>query len=669
MSDTPTITFSDLELDERILRVVKEQGFTHPTPIQAEAIPHLMEKRDIIGGARTGSGKTAAFGLPLLHHLRDGGKSPRALILAPTRELARQVSEALSVFSKYLPLEILTVYGGVGYKEQLRALKRGVTVVVGTPGRVLDHIERGSLSLDSIELFVLDEADEMLQMGFIEDIERVLQVMPEQRQVALFSATMPAPIKRVAQKYLDNPIHVQVESKGLNASHITQYWMECEFRQKDETLARILKTEERDATLVFARTRASCAEVSEKLSGKGFSVDALHGDMSQSARESVLARFRSGRVRVVVATDVAARGLDVNNITHVINYDMPENSETYVHRVGRTARAGRAGEAITFVTRREKGRLSRLQKDLGQKLERIHPPSDVQIAMSQREVLANQLLKSLDNKHQERAGAWVESLLEKHEWTLEQLAAAAISILAQDQRIDLRPIQDIEKASRVKQEAQRSKGNDRRDRKERAERGPQVKREDVDFNRVNEVELFFPAGRRDGLRPADFVGALCNEAGLSSAQIGRISMGATQAFVGLPRDVAQGLIDSGRPISIRNEQYDLKISSSKSSDSSQQDRSSSSRGERSDKKPYKKSSFKKGGDFKKKGGDYKKKDGGGDYKKKDSGSSDFKKAAPKTDGEAPSTGGNQRRKAKRKANARPSSSHRKGSSPSRPEQT
>lgn len=650
------MTFDDLDLDERILRAVSEQGFTNPTPIQAEAIPHLMQKRDIIGGARTGSGKTAAFGLPLLHHLRDGGKSPRALILAPTRELARQVSEALSIFSKYLPLEILTIYGGVGYKDQLRALKRGVSVVVGTPGRVIDHIERGSLSLDSIELFVLDEADEMLQMGFIEDIERVLQVMPEGRQVALFSATMPAPIKRVAQKYLHDPVHVQVESKGLNASHITQYWMECEFRQKDETLSRILKTEDRDATLVFARTRASCADVSEKLSSKGFSVDALHGDMSQSARESVLARFRSGRVRVVVATDVAARGLDVNNITHVINYDMPENSETYVHRVGRTARAGREGESITFVTRREKGRLSRLQKDLGQKLERIHPPSDVQIAMSQREVLEKQLVKSADNKHQERAGAWVEDLLGKHDWTIEELASAAVSILAQDQRIDLRPIQDIESAQRVKQEAQKSKGNDRKARKERADRGPKVDRQDVDFNRVNEVELFFPAGRRDGLRPADFVGALCNEAGLSSDQIGRISMGANQAFVGLPRDVAQGLIDSGTPISIRNEQYDLKMSSNKSeessSSSSSQDRPP--RRQNSEKKPYKKSSFKKGGDYKKKGGsDYKKNDG------------DAKKSEPKKDGDS-SDSGNQRRKNKKKAKSK-RSSHRKGSSPTRPD--
>ncbi|MEO1266533.1 MAG: DEAD/DEAH box helicase [Myxococcota bacterium] len=535
--------FAHLGLDARLLEAIAGLGFEQPTPIQNEAIPHLMEGRDIIGGARTGSGKTAAFGLPLVHQVREGGRKVRALVLAPTRELARQVAEALDSFARHLPARILPVYGGVGYRQQLRGLASGVSVVVGTPGRVLDHIGSGALDLSALELFVLDEADEMLNMGFLEEIERVLDATPDGRQIALFSATMPPPIRRVAERYLNDPIQVQVESQGLSAAHVQQRWLRTSNQRKTDILERVLRAEAQDATLIFARTRARVAELAAELNQRGFSTDALHGDLSQAAREMVLARFRARSVRMVVATDVAARGLDVDHITHVINYDLPDNSETYVHRIGRTARAGRQGLAITFITGREQSRLKYLQRDLGQRIERMSVPDDAQIAARQRASLMAELDEAMDASGSERAEAWLAELLNDTGWSPSDVAAAALSLLALERHFDLRTPPPTPAPPPLDPETR--------------------------FDHINDVELFFPAGRRDGLRPADFVGALCNQAGLPAHAIGRITLGGHKAFVGLPREAAEHLLQAHTTLEVRGTAYPLRLAfNSQSSPSS-----------------------------------------------------------------------------------------------------
>ena len=540
----PSILFSDLDLDPRLLRAVSDLGFESPTPIQAAAIPRLLLGKDTIGGARTGSGKTAAFGLPLLERVKPGGREVKALVLAPTRELARQVSAALDDLARHMPIKILTIYGGVGYRDQLRGLKSGVSVVVGTPGRVKDLLSRGALDLSSLEVLVLDEADEMLQMGFIEDIEEVLEASPEGRQIALFSATMPPPIKRIAKRYLDNPEQIQVEDDALSASHVTQAWIKTSHRRKLEALERVLMVAKRDAVIVFARTRARVAELAGELATRGFSVDALHGDLGQSARETVLARLRAKQVNIVVATDVAARGLDVNHISHVINFDLPENSETHVHRIGRTARAGREGLAITFVTQNEMGKFKRIQRDLGERIDRMSVPDDAAVMAFQRQRLVDELDEAMDASGAEHAEAWLEEVLQTTGWSAPDVAAAALSLLALERNFDLR--------SKVKPQQKSSSRNE--------DDGGGNEKTDEDFAHLNEVELFFAAGRRDGLRPADFVGALCNEAGLPSSTIGRITMGSHKAFVGLPRRVADHLLRERATLEIRGKVHTLKLS-------------------------------------------------------------------------------------------------------------
>ncbi|MEM1349802.1 MAG: DEAD/DEAH box helicase, partial [Myxococcota bacterium] len=488
---------------------------------------------------RTGSGKTAAFGLPMIHALRDGGRTVRALVLAPTRELARQVSSALEDFARHLPVKILTVYGGVGYRQQLSALKRGVSVVVGTPGRVLDHVRSGALSLSGLELLVLDEADEMLQMGFIDDIEAVLEASPGGRQIALFSATMPKAIQQVAQRYLDDPVRVQVEEQAMSSSHISQRWIKVAGYAKTDALVRVLRVIERDAALVFARTRADVARVAGELLEAGFSVDALHGDLSQAARETVMKKLRAKHVDVVVATDVAARGLDVDHITHVINYDLPENTEIYVHRIGRTARAGRDGVAISFVKSREIPRIKRIARKLDVEIGEYPVPNDIAIAQRQRQDLLTELDESMDAAGNDLAEALLEQILGETGWEPKDVAAAALSLLATERRFDLK---------RVLSEQSRRKAP------EPEKPHPQT------LSRRGEVELFFAAGRRDGLRAGDFVGALCNDGGLTGDDIGQITVGGRKTFVKMARETAAFLMRNRPILQIRGEDHPIQLS-------------------------------------------------------------------------------------------------------------
>jgi len=527
--------FERFALDERLLSALETLSYDQPTAVQEQAIAPLLEGKDVIGRARTGSGKTAAFGLPLLERVKEGGPA-RALVLTPTRELALQVSDALRSYAKHIKgLRIVTVYGGAPYPPQLKALRAGVTVVVGTPGRVIDHLDRGSLNLSGIEYFVLDEADEMLRMGFIDDVEKVLQAMPDSRQVALFSATMPEPIQRVARAHLKEPIELRVESRELVVEHIQQHWLRVPERFKLDALVRVLRGVAHGTTLVFARTRAGCAEMADALAKRGVAVEALHGDLSQAARERVVQGLRSRRLQVVIATDVAARGIDVDHITHVINLDLPPDAESYVHRIGRTARAGREGTAISFVTPRAVGRLTRLRRVLKVPITAMDVPSDADIARLERGRLKARLQEAVQGEVTDGAKTLLHEAIEDSAYPLEQLAAAALHLLAQSERVTLGDIPEEGRPAWAVRPEKRDRNKGDRPRNDRSERdrGP---------DETREADLFFPIGFTRGVRPADLVGLLANEADVPARSIGRITIRANMSFVGVSQGVAQHVL-------------------------------------------------------------------------------------------------------------------------------
>ncbi len=375
-SAAPEITFDDLGLDEAVLKALRDVGYETPSPIQAATIPTLLEGRDVVGLAQTGTGKTAAFALPILSRLDLKQKTPQALVLAPTRELALQVCEAFEKYAAHLRgVHVLPVYGGQGYGVQLSALRRGVHIVVGTPGRIMDHLEKGTLDLTELRFLVLDEADEMLNMGFAEDVETILADTPEDKNVALFSATMPAQIRRISKKYLNDPAEITVKNKTATAANITQRYLMVSYPQKVDALTRILEVENFEGMIVFVRTKNETETLAEKLRARGFSAMAINGDVVQAQRERTVNQLKSGKLDILVATDVAARGLDVERISHVVNYDIPTDPESYVHRIGRTGRAGRSGDAISFVTPRERYLLRSIEKTARQQLTEMHLPT------------------------------------------------------------------------------------------------------------------------------------------------------------------------------------------------------------------------------------------------------------------------------------------------------
>lgn len=530
--------FRDFDLDSRLVEAVSALGFESPTPIQEQAIPVLLAGRDVIGRARTGSGKTAAFGLPMLHKVLQSKKKNagvRGLVLAPTRELAVQVANALRDYAKGLKLEICPVYGGAAYGPQLRALRDGVDIVVGTPGRVIDHIDRGTLKLANVEMFVLDEADEMLRMGFIEDVERVLAETPDTQQFALFSATMPAPIQRVSKKYLKDPVEVQVEGQSLSTSHVTQKWMNVPDRKKPDALYRVLVTEKRGGTLVFARTRNACAEVCDLLNGRGIRADALHGDLNQQLRERVLQRLRNDQIDVVVATDIAARGLDVDTLTHVINFDLPGDTETYVHRIGRTARAGREGVAISFVTPAERRKLRFMERDTKQRIEEVAVPSDGDVARMQLESLKKSLAVAIEDKSAEDVRAWINEWIAEGIWTVEDIAIASIGLTVHERGIQFASARKAE----PKYEPKKSRDDFEDDGKI------------FEPDEINGMFLHISAGKRHGVRPGDIVGALANDTGISGKSIGKVMVSDTGTIVGLPINIANMILNDYKHIDVR----------------------------------------------------------------------------------------------------------------------
>lgn len=559
--------FADLGLSGPVLAALEHIGYEQPSPIQAAVIPAVLSGVDVIGQAQTGTGKTAAFALPILSKLAetqapgdaprfDVPQSPIALVLAPTRELAIQVAQAFQTYARTLPgFHVVPVYGGADYTTQLRAFQRGVHVVVGTPGRVLDHMKRGTLRVDGLKHFVLDEADEMLRMGFIEDVEFVLDEIPDTTQVALFSATMPNQIRRIAESKLKNPQHVKIAGKTKTAATIRQRYAYVPGRRKINALTRVLDAEPHEAVLVFVRTRNACTEVADQLQARGHAAEALSGEVPQRQRERIVDALKDGRLDIVVATDVAARGLDVERVGLVVNYDMPTDPEAYIHRIGRTGRAGRSGEAILFVTPREKRMLSELERITGQPIDEMQPPTDKDI----RDLRVGRFLAAVDAQSDEQpeAFAYFRDLLEKRaaETDTDPLdLAARLACLAQGDRPIVASPQseeDVEerepRRDRVQGERERPTGRfvapppSSRDgfsrdggRPERsADRGEKPRGDGREvpagFDRYR-----MDVGRNDNAGPSNFVGAITGETGLAGSDIGRIALHDAYATVDLP---------------------------------------------------------------------------------------------------------------------------------------
>ena len=519
--------FAALGLGEPALRAVEELGYGPPTPIQRQAIPVLLAGRDVVAQAPTGTGKTAAFGLPIVERLDEGELTPQALVVLPTRELAIQVAEALHSLGKYRELVSLPIYGGAPYERQFRALKRGVQVVVGTPGRLLDHLQRGTLDLSHIRTVVLDEADEMLNMGFIEDIESILAALPEQRQAALFSATIPARIARLAEQYLHEPAHLRVAEREAVAPLVHQAYYEVPAAAKPEALARILDLEQPDSAIIFVRTRREADEVAEQLNGMGYLAQAIHGEISQAQRERTLERFRGGHTQLLVATDVAARGLDISDVSHIINYDLPLDAESYVHRIGRTGRAGATGEALTLVTPRERRMLMQIEHAIRRRLERLRLPTPAEVAVRRRAAFRDDVLSILESGQLDPFLGLVEELSGTHNPA--ELAAAAFKMAAQERQA-ARPGRPSpwtapgEAPATLEPEVAGAARPARR-----AGRAPAEET----------VRLVLRVGRREGVRPADLVGAVANEAGLPGESVGDIDIYDTFSFVEVPAAQAE----------------------------------------------------------------------------------------------------------------------------------
>ncbi len=558
LTATP-ITFNSLELLPEVLQAVNESGYTIPTEIQAQSIPHLLAGKDIIGQAQTGTGKTAAFALPLLSTINPAQKHTQILVLAPTRELAIQVAESFQIYSKNLPkIKVLPVYGGAAYSEQLRGLKKGVQIVVGTPGRVMDHIRKGSLKLDNLQTLVLDEADEMLRMGFIEDVEWILEQTPEARQIVLFSATMPTVIQRIAQKHLIEPELIKVKSKTMTASTIRQRFWRVFGLNKMDALTRILELEDHDAMLVFVNTKNMTLELAEQLQARGFACEALNGDIPQSGRERIVERLKRGRLDVLIATDVVARGLDVDRISHVINYDAPRDNESYVHRIGRTGRAGRSGEAVLFVSRRENRLLRSIEQTTRQPIVEMEIPSvkkinELRSSRYKKTVLAT-IEKLKDNKNYEIFSKIISELHEEEGVEILDIAAALAHMSNRNKQFllnesefkhlkDKRPFDEDDRGSRRDKRSGRKDGKrDNRRKKELSSTKaiPLKGMSDVDMERFR-VEV----GYDHGVKPGNIVGAIANEAGLDSKMIGQIEIFDDYSVVdlpsGMPKDVYQDL--------------------------------------------------------------------------------------------------------------------------------
>lgn len=545
--------FNDLDLAEFLQKALAKLEFTTPSPVQAETIPHLLAQRDVIAQAQTGTGKTAAFALPILQQINLQTTHTQALILAPTRELAIQVAtqfEAFAAFERHIT--VATLCGGQDYSRQLKQLRGGAQIVVGTPGRILDHIDRGTLKLDNLATFVLDEADEMLRMGFIEDVESILSKIPAKRQIALFSATMPYRIKQIAYNYLKDPISVEIKAETATVKSIEQRFVFASPIQKPDTLLRVLAVEAFQGLMIFVRTKSSTEEVAGLLQAQGYRAVAIHGDITQSLREKIVAQFRQGSIDILVATDVAARGLDVERVTHVINYDVPHDCETYVHRIGRTGRAGRAGSTILFITPRESRILNTIERHTKQRIEKMNPPSDADIQRVKKQRFMDNVHSRLEHEHIASYQHIIQSFTEQYpDIALKDIAAALALLIHKD-----KPWQQnlpAVKAPKAPMSSSRSSGsfgsrdNDRNRGPKRTNfkspdgfRGERGERGQFDDSR----ELFrLDVGRVHGVKPGNIVGAIANEAGLPSRHITGLKIHDNYSTVFLPKNMSKEAVE------------------------------------------------------------------------------------------------------------------------------
>ncbi|NEX16593.1 MAG: ATP-dependent RNA helicase [Halochromatium sp.] len=546
MSDSPSIpSFAELGLPTALLNALDAVGYETPSPIQAATIPQLLAGCDLLGHAPTGTGKTAAFALPLLARIDLAQRCPQVLVLTPTRELALQVAEAFQRYASALPgFHVLPIYGGSDYGGQIRQLKRGVHLVVGTPGRIMDHIRKGTLRLETLQALVLDEADEMLRMGFIDDVEWILEQTPPQRQIALFSATLPSAIQRIAKRYLNDPQSISIEAATATAETIRQrYWLVSGMHKLD-ALTRILEVEPFEGLLLFVRTKTATTELAARLSARGWAAAALNGDMPQQQREQMVDQLRSGALDILVATDVAARGLDVERISHVVNYDIPYDTEAYIHRIGRTGRAGRAGEAILFVAPRERRMLAAIERATRQRIEPLTLPSTETVNNKRIADFKQRITDTLAAGELGFMQGLIEQYQEEHDVPAVEIAAALAKLSIGDQPLLLTAPQ--------RPERERGRGP-RRDDQERP-RAPRRPPSQPDQG----MERFrLAVGHRNGVKPGNIVGAIANEAGLDAQHIGRIDIHDEFSLVdlptGMPRELLQDLRKvrvCGRPLAI-----------------------------------------------------------------------------------------------------------------------
>lgn len=555
MTSQPSIGFADLALSKPVMDALKRIGYEQPSPIQAEAIPHLLEGHDLIGTAQTGTGKTAAFALPLLSKLDITKAKPQVLVLTPTRELAIQVAEAFKTYASAMKgFHVLPIYGGQGMDAQLRQLRRGVQVVVGTPGRVMDHLRRKTLKLDDLDTIVLDEADEMLRMGFIEDVEWILEQTPPQRQVALFSATMPTPIRRVADNYLSAPKIVKIVSKTSTVERIEQsFWMVSGLHKLD-ALTRILEVEDFDGIIMFVRTKALTVELAEKLEARGYSASAINGDMSQALRERTIEQLKKKHIDILVATDVAARGIDVARISHVVNYDIPYDTEAYVHRIGRTGRAGRTGKAILFVAPRERRLLRAIEKATRQPINPMELPTRQQVNEKRANDFKATITQVVANKKLDFFHQLIQSYLDEHDVDPIQLAGA-LAYLAQKEK----PLVLEEAAKKSSARVSKQPKTERRSQSLRPNKDdlPKSKRGNVKVPMDNyRIEV----GKKHHVTPGDIVGAIANEADVEPRHIGHIELNDEHSYVELPIGMPKIVFQSLKKVRVRNHPLNIEIS-------------------------------------------------------------------------------------------------------------
>ena len=589
-------SFAQLALPAPLQKALVDVGYETPSPIQARIIPHMLEGADVLGQAQTGTGKTAAFALPILASLKIKEKLPQVLVLAPTRELAIQVAEAFQKYATHMKgFHVLPVYGGSDYRAQLRQLQRGVQVVVGTPGRVMDHMRRGSLDLSGLKTLVLDEADEMLRMGFIDDVQWILEQTPEDRQIALFSATMPEAIRRIAKRHLREPREVAIKVKAISTPLIRQrVWMMAGVHKLD-ALTRILEVEDFDGMLIFVRTRIQTTELTDKLAARGHSVAALNGDIPQKQREQTVEKLKKGKLDIVVATDVAARGLDVKRISHVINYDIPSDVESYIHRIGRTGRAGRTGDAILFAANRERRLLRAIEKSTGNAIEKMELPTAEQVTNKRMGQFKQRITETLDTADLELFRKVVGEYQNEYGVPVIEIAAA-LGALAQGKN----PLQDKAASDRkVEKQRGKSEGDPEKDRSERkrgskkAEREQQTQRK-APAQRVKKsrdksgapeigMERFrLEVGETHGVKPANIVGAIANEADIDSEYIGRIEILEDYSIVDLPEGMPKSLFKHLKSVWVSGQKLQIsKLDTTPSSPRKKKQRSSNANNKRS----------------------------------------------------------------------------------------